>query len=121
RPQRKLWAGNTAGKVASPRSSLEGHLGPGGEPRYVPPQHGWPTGRNGSRVQEAVNSGRKTSCPASRCCPLEQGQEPHSLCPAESARVYPPCNLGTGRSRTEEAGGNLQEPHRAAELASRSG
>ena len=75
---------------------LEGHTGSGSEHRCVPPQHGWPTGRNGSRVQEVVGGRRKTPCPASRRGSMEQGQEPHSLRPAESARVHPPCHLGDG-------------------------
>src|SRR5262245_57580819 len=52
---------------------------------------------------------------------MEQRQEPHSLRAAEGAGVHPPRHLGGGRTRTQEARRDRQEPHRAADPAPRGG
>src|SRR5262249_10984435 len=81
--------------------------------------HGGAAGRTGDRVQETVGGRRESARPAIRCGPMDQGQEPRSLCTPESARVYPPRHLGIGRTRTQAARGNRRKPYPAADPASR--
>src|SRR5260370_19602640 len=90
---------------------MEGHIGLRSGHGYFTHNDGRSQGGNGSLVEEDVDDGRKTPCPARRRGSMEQGKKPRSSCPAEGQRVYPSFHLGVGHTRKKEAGGPLQEPH----------